>query len=250
MISVDGYLFLAFSDLIYHLEDTEIGVFWLQQRLNVEVSPATGKNTGIALLLCCAWKYIPTAISGGVDISEVLRCHFLRQMSFQWESQKLLESIGISSSHILRLCFWPIVFQWIMVILSKGCKPDNFEQHISLKLRLTTIWGPVLSFVKCESFLEWSTPDIFALCETNLDDSIDFGNFSVWQGYLPLIRKDSITQMHGLAVYVKEDFLFARDASLENFADSYLCFRLVLLHSVSYFFFLYWSPSLSLCKLF
>ena len=43
---------------------------------------------------------------------------------------------------------------------------------------------------------------------------------------------------------------FARDLSLENFADSYLCFWLALLHSVSYFFFLYQSPSLSLCTVF
>ena len=56
--------------------------------------------------------------------------------------------------------------------------------------------------------------------------------------------------MHGLTVYVKEEFPFARDVCLENFADSYLCFRLVLFHSVSYFFFLYRSPSLSLCTVF
>ena len=29
MISVDAYLFLDFSDLNCHLEDTGIGVFWL-----------------------------------------------------------------------------------------------------------------------------------------------------------------------------------------------------------------------------
>ena len=29
VISVDAYLFLAFSDLTCHLEDTGIGVFWL-----------------------------------------------------------------------------------------------------------------------------------------------------------------------------------------------------------------------------
>ena len=69
-------------------------------------------------------------------------------------------------------------------------------------------------------------------------------------GYLPLIRKDSSTHMHDLAVYVKEGLPFARDLSLENSADSYLCFRLALLHSVSYFFFLYRSPSLSLCTVF
>ena len=29
VIGVDGYPFLAFSDLTYHLEDTQLGVFWL-----------------------------------------------------------------------------------------------------------------------------------------------------------------------------------------------------------------------------
>ena len=36
--------------------------------------------------------------------------------------------------------------------------------------------------------------------------------------------------MHGLAVYMKESLSFARDLSLENSADSYLCFRLTLHH--------------------
>ena len=62
-----------------------------------------------------------------------------------------------------------------------------------------------MNYVECESFLELNSPDILALCEENLDDSIDSGNFSV-RGYLPLIRrKDSvITHMHGLVVYLKE----------------------------------------------
>ena len=136
-----------------------------------------------------------------------------------------------------------------MAILSKVCKSDNFESHNSLKLSFTNIRGLRSNFVDCESFLESNSPDILALCETNLDDSIDSGNFSV-RGYLPLIRKDSSTHMHGLAVYVKEGLPFARDLSLENSADSYLCFRLALLHSVSYFFFLYRSPSSSLCTVF
>ena len=66
-------------------------------------------------------------------------------------------------------------------------------------------------------------------------------------GYLLLIRTDFGTHMYGLAVYVKEGLPFARDLSLENFADSYLCFQLALLHSVSYFFFVYRSSSSSLC---
>ena len=136
-----------------------------------------------------------------------------------------------------------------MAVLSKACKPDNFELHNPLNLSFTNIQGLRSNFVDCESFLESSSPDILALCETNLDDSIDSGNFSV-RVYLPLIRKDSSTHMHRLAVYVKEGLPFARDLSLENSADSYLCFRLALLHSLSYFFFLYRPPSLSLWAVF
>ena len=135
-----------------------------------------------------------------------------------------------------------------MAILSKACKPDSFESHNSLKLSFMNIRGLHLNFVDCKSFLESTSPDILALCETNLDDSIYSGNFSV-RGYLPLIRKDSGIHMHGLAVYVK-GLPFARDLSLENSADSHLSFRLALLHSVSYLFFVYRSPSSSLCTVF
>ena len=136
-----------------------------------------------------------------------------------------------------------------MTILSKPCKKDNFELQNSLKLSFPNIWDLCSNFVDCESFLESNSPDILALCETNLDNPIDCGNFAV-RGYLPLIRKDSSTHMHGLAVYVTERFAFARDLSLENSADSYLYFWLALLHSVSYFFFLYRSPSSALCTVF
>ena len=97
----------------------------------------------------------------------------------------------------------------------------------------TNIRGLCSNFIESESFLESNSPDILVLvlltftsCEPNLNDLIDSGNFSI-TGYLPLIRKTSITHMFGLAVYVK-----------------------ALLHSVSYFFFLYRSPSSSLCTVF
>ena len=110
-----------------------------------------------------------------------------------------------------------------MAMLSKACKADNFESQNSIKLSFTNIPGFLSDFVDCESFLESNSPVILALCKTNLDNSIDSGNFSV-RGYLPLIRKDSGTHMHGLAVYVKEGLSFAQDLSLENSADCYLCF--------------------------
>ena len=108
---------------------------------------------------------------------------------------------------------------------------------------------PLFEFCYCKSFLESNSPGVLALCETNLDDSIDPGNFSV-RGYLPLIPKDSSTHMNALAIYVNEGLPFTWDLSLEKFADFYVCFSLALLDSVSYFFFLYWSPSSSLCTVF
>ena len=60
--------------------------------------------------------------------------------------------------------------------ISKGCRADNFESHNSLKL--TNILDLCSNFVECESFLESKSPDIHALFETKLDDSIGSGNFS------------------------------------------------------------------------
>ena len=113
-----------------------------------------------------------------------------------------------------------------MVILPKRCTPDNFEPHNSLNLAFR---GLRSNFVKCEYFLESNSSNVLALCETNLDDSIDSDNFS-GRGYLSVIQKDLITHVHGLAVCVKEGLPFAWGLSLENSADCYICFCLPLLH--------------------
>ena len=135
-------------------------------------------------------------------ISEVPGCHLLWQMSSQWVSQNYFKYWYLINSQ-------PTCLFLIMVILPKRCKPDNFEPHNSQKLSFTNIQGIRSNFVECESFLESNSPDILALCETNLDDSIDSGNFSV-RGYLPLIRKDSSTHMHVLQFMWKKDFFLHR----------------------------------------
>ena len=73
-----------------------------------------------------------------------------------------------------------------MAILAKICKPDKFEPHSSLKLSFANIPGLCSNIVECESFLESNSPEIFSLCETNMDNSIDSDNFSV-RGYHPLV---------------------------------------------------------------
>ena len=110
-----------------------------------------------------------------------------------------------------------------MTILSEGSKSDNVESHNSLRFSFTNIRDLRSNFIDCESFFESNSPDVLALCKTNLDGSIDFGNFPV-RGYLPLIRKDSTTHVPCLAVYMKEGLAFARELSLESSADSYSCF--------------------------
>ena len=110
---------------------------------------------------------------------------------------------------------------WIMAIVPKECKPDNFELYNSLKINFMNIQGICLNFIDWESFLETNSPDILASCETNLDDWVDSGNFSV-RGYICLIQKCSTTDMCGVAVYVKEVLSFAQNLSPGNSSDSYV----------------------------
>ena len=71
-------------------------------------------------------------------------------------------------------------------MLSKGSKPDKYEPPNSLKISFKNVRGLHLNFVEYKSFLVSNSSDILALCETNLDESNDSGNFTV-RGYLTLI---------------------------------------------------------------
>ena len=101
-----------------------------------------------------------------------------------------------------------------MATLSKAYKPDSFEQHNSLKLSITNIRGLHQNFFIVNLFLNQNLLT-FLLC----------------------VRQTWMTQL-----------ILAIDS--RNSSDSYLCFRLALLHSVSYFSFFYRSPSSSLCTVF
>ena len=84
---LNAYYFLAFSDLTCHLEYMGSIVFWLHcaadsneiklESSNQEASASAGKNIRIVLVPYLLWKCLPTAISSGLDISEVPVCHLL-----------------------------------------------------------------------------------------------------------------------------------------------------------------------------
>ena len=124
-----------------------------------------------------------------------------------------------------------------MAIFSKVWKPD-FESHNSLKLSFTNIWGLCSNFSGCESFLEENSLDILAVCETDLNHSIYYGNCYV-RDYLPLIwLAGSCSLCEGKTSFCM--WLISRKLCRFLFM-----FWLALLHSVSYVFFLSESPSLS-----
>ena len=90
--------------------------------------------------------------------------------------------------------------------------------HNSLKLSFENIQGLPSNFVDCNSFLESNSPDILALCEINLDDSIDYGNFYGRLSYFNL--KGFYHSYAWSCSYVKKGLPFTQDLSLENSADS------------------------------
>ena len=135
-----------------------------------------------------------------------------------------------------------------MVILSKGCKPDNFNFDKSLKLNSANIQGLRSNFVECEFFLKLS----WHCC--SMWDKLGWLKW-FWQffckgiGYLPLIWKDSYFS-YAWSCSLCERWTSFCTGLISRKLCGFLCFQLALLHSVSYFFFLYWSLSLLLCLVF
>ena len=93
-------------------------------------------------------------------------------MSSQCGSQKLLQGLVphkltayFSVFNLFLTELWPYYQKDVNQITLK----HNFEAQQNLTLQIFEAYS---NFVECKSFLEPYFPDIFALCETNLDDSI------------------------------------------------------------------------------
>ena len=125
-----------------------------------------------------------------------------------------------------------------LVVLSKGCEPDSFESHNSLKHSFVNVWGLCSNFFEWESLLESNSTDILVLCETDLET--DLTDLSV-MGYLHLIRKDSIIHIHGLAVYVKKgQMTYPSKTRILNYVFNWLSsLSVLLLFPLSMIFFVF-----------
>ena len=91
-----------------------------------------------------------------------------------------------------------------------------------IRLSFANIWGLCCDFDGCYwSFLKFNSSNT-PLCDTNFEVSIHNSDFPVRVCIL-LIWKDSVTHMHGLAVYVKERLPFKWELSQEN-SFNWVCF--------------------------
>ena len=129
--------------------------------------------------------------------------------------------------------------QWIMPILSKICKPDNFELHNSLKLSFTNIWG-----------LLWILLRIFPWIKLSWYSSPMWDKFG-WLNWFWVILSSFNLKLfyyiHGLALFVKDKRLFALDLSLETLHILTYVFDLLYSTQCLNMFSFYRSPSPSLC---
>ena len=108
-----------------------------------EASPSAGKNNGVVLAQSLWWKCAPTAISGGLDISEVPGSHLL-QWSSQWGWQKLL--LGLVP-HELTVCFS------IFNLFKLNELWQYYQKHIKqIILNHTTLWSLALQIF--EAFIQ------------------------------------------------------------------------------------------------
>ena len=135
-----------------------------------------------------------------------------------------------------------------MVILSKACKQDNFQLPNSLNLSFMSMWGLCLDFVDSWILLVLYFPWIelpWYFC--SMWDKLGWLNW-FWQFLCE--RLSSFNPKGFQYSYAWSQTLYERRTSfcmrfISRKLCRYLCFQLALLHSESYFFFLYWSPSSS-----
>ena len=59
----------------------------------------------------------------------------------QWNSNS-----NVERCNIVAMTIEDYLTQWIMAILSKGCKPDSFESHNLSKAQLNGYWRPLPKF--------------------------------------------------------------------------------------------------------
>ena len=239
-----------FSDLTCHLEDTRTGVFLLhcgRKGMHVIFQKKGKKEQNIwkfaKKCIYKIWKYFE---KGQPDVCDYCMhettwtCPAVSSNSKETKLGGSHKEASPSAGKInLKSSFNVTPHMKVTTANSGGMDISQVSGYHFFK-QMSSWWGSqklLQILVSHELTVYLSVFDIFLTqwIMANLGDSVDSENFSVTVN-LPLIWKDSITQMHGLAVYRKWGLLLTQDLSLQT--------------PQIYFFFLYWSPSFSLNTVF
>ena len=173
---------------------------------------------------------------------------FVMTNEFSLRVTQITLRIGVSWTYSLSF-FDLYQTKWTMAILSKGCKPDNFESHNSLKFSFTNIQHICLNFVDCEFCWLW----LFLWIKLSRHSCSMWGKLG-WLSW----------PCEGLSSFNRKGFCYSyawscslcegRTSFCTGFISRKLCrFLLFLIGFTSLsvlLFFLYQSPSLSLCTVF
>ena len=111
---------------------------------NQEASSSAGKNTGVDIVPCHAWKFVLTAIFGVVDISKVPGFLFITTDDFTVRVTKIISRIVVSRPCSIPFRFLPLLdsMKW-----PYQKRVNQTESHNSLKLSYTNIWALHSNFV-------------------------------------------------------------------------------------------------------
>ena len=153
-----GYLILIFIRRILPLFRT----IWPFQVVSHFHSLYYHGRCHVVLVPCCTWNCVSKAISGSVDISKGPWVLFVT-FEFSVRLTKITLRIGASWTPAswtacLSICDL-FLTQWIMAILSQGCKPDTFESNNSRKFNkylrpsFELCWLQIFSWIK----LSWQS---------------------------------------------------------------------------------------------
>ena len=214
MLILFFFFFFGFSDVACYLEDIGIRVFLVAMCCQMVRRPKS--IVAITKLLHGQVKKYRVSFSAmpGMEVcpaSYFWWCgsfwgpwvSFIRADEFSVRFTEITSRICVSWTHSLPFWFWPHF---------NSVKWPYYQKDVNkITLNQTTLWNLTLPIfdVLVRTLLNvnysWNQTlliDIFALCDTNLHESIDFSNFSIG-GYLPLIRKYSVSHEFGRAVCVK-----------------------------------------------
>ena len=162
-------------------------------------------NKSLISFICFIPQSFRSSLSIGIDLSlflDYVKTHIVLELASHFALIRMDWTLGSVQKDTYQL-----YRQISATIFSSAVMNSGQCRNNKLSLQIFEVFFRIFSNVNF-LFIESIFPDILALCETNLDGSIDSGNFSV-KDYLLLLWKNSVTCMHGLAVCVKEEFPFS-----------------------------------------